>query len=130
VKRASIESLNAWRARSVEKYRAGRAQKPQEGTQRARKAEEAAEYRRNREMRLVRARGCCELLEYFRGHPIKCPYVATQTHHVVRRSHHVDHSVENLRALCSTHHAYIHANVKWAEGNGWIKTEWRQMEGN
>lgn len=100
--------------------------------QRARKQAEDAEYRRNREMRLVRARGRCEWVlpdrgVFGRGTPAPCYSVATQTHHLMRRSHHVDHGVENLRALCAIHHAWLHANVEWAKENGWIRTEWDKI---
>jgi hypothetical protein len=58
---------------------------------------------------------------------IRCTRPATQTHHLMRRSHKVDHSTDNLRALCGYHHSYIHANVAWAKENGWILTMWRKM---
>lgn len=52
-----------------------------------------------------------------------------QTHHVIRRSNsgRANHDVENLRALCPPCHAWIHANVKQAKADGWIKTEWPQL---
>ena len=134
MKRMTPAEAAEWRRKSVERYRAKR-QKPISRSskpvtpQRARKQAEDAEYRRNREMRLVRARGWCEMLwpdPDGRGRQ-PCNFVATQTHHVMRRSHHVDHGVENLRALCATHHAYIHANVEWAKENGWIRTEWDKI---
>lgn len=122
------EEAAEWRRKSVERYRAKRqvaptrAQKPVT-PQRARKQAEDAEYRVNREKRLVRARGQCE----FATDDIRCGRAATQTHHRMRRSHHVDHGVENLRALCATHHAWLHANVEWAKANGWIRVEWDKI---
>lgn len=98
--------------------------------QRARKAKADAEYAVTRAQRLVRARGQCEFLVNPDMVTSRCARVATQTHHVVRRSHsgEPDHSVENLLALCATHHALIHANVQWAKAHGYIKTSWSQIE--
>ena len=158
MKRMTPEEAREWRARSVAGYQASRsyhqrqldvemqepefaaeytrarkrllkrAEKPQEGSQRARKAAEAAEYRRNREQRLVRARGRCEFLVNPDMPTSRCTAPATQTHHVVRRSHNLDHSVENLLACCGTHHALIHRNVEWAKAHGYIRTDWPQID--
>lgn len=90
-------------------------------TQRARKRRADAEYKRNREMRYVRARGVCERC---RQEP------AEQTHHVQRRSNSgiADHGVENLRAVCVACHAHIHAEVAESKREGWIVSEWPQLE--
>ena len=128
VKRMTSQEAREWRARSVAEYRRKRAEKPQEGTQRARKAAEVAEYRRNREQRLVRARGRCEFLVNPDMPTSRCTAPATQTHHVVRRSHNLDHSVENLLVCCGTHHARIHRDVEWAKARGYIQTAWRQLD--
>lgn len=132
VKRLTPEEARSWRARSVERYRARRrAESPEKPptSQSLRKTKADEEYRRNRGQRLVRARGRCEFWNY--ENPMfdpRCMAGATQTHHVMRRSHKVDHSVENLRALCASHHSWLHANVEWAKNNGWIVTEWRQID--
>lgn len=97
-------------------------------TQRARKVKADAEYRKAREQRLVSARGRCEFRVYAGvGHRVPCDRLAIDAHHVMRRSHQVDHDVENLRVLCKEHHQYIHANVEWAKENGWIKVDWPQL---
>lgn len=127
------EEAREWRRRSVARYQAR--QKPTTATrklespQRARKRAADAEYRVNRDRRLVQARGRCEF-EMRHGdtglrslYATRCHDSATQTHHVVRRSQRVDHSVENLRALCALHHAYIHAHVEWAKEWGWIQSD-------
>ena len=143
MKRMTPEEAVEWRRKSVERYRAAvrttekatraprkrvRALTPQQ----ERKRVEDAEYRRQRELRLVRAKGRCEFV--FHGPAdlsfvLDCDRPATETHHIKQRSTQVDHDVENLRALCTTHHRYIHANPTWAEENGWIVREYRQMEG-
>ena len=79
--------------------------------QRARKRAADAEYQIARGQRLVRVRGLCE----------RCgSRSATQTHHVKRRSQGVDHSVENLRALCLWCHTHVHAHVKESKEAGWL----------
>lgn len=139
MRRLSPEEAREWRRASAEKYRAR--VKEQWSTRRAEKAGKAptpqsmrkatadAEYAVTRAQRMVQARMRCE----YRVNPdmitSRCARVATETHHVMRRSHQVDHSVENLRALCHTHHQYIHAHVEWAKANGYIKTAWHQIEG-
>ena len=140
MKRMSVEEAAEWRRRSVEKYRATvrttekatratrkrvRALTPQQERKRA----EDAEYRRQRELRLVRARGRCEFGVKAAGFVLRCTVSAPETHHIKQRSTQVDHDVENLRALCATHHRFIHANPNWSEENGWIVREYRQMEG-
>lgn len=93
--------------------------------QQARKAKADAEYRKARQQRLVQARGRCEFVMVENGP--QCMRVATQTHHVKRRSHQVDHDVENLKALCAEHHVHIHNHVEWAKANGWIVTSWAKV---
>ena len=139
MKRLTREEAAEWRRKSAEAYRArarecwetrrkpaGRAERPQE----ARKREQDAIYRENREKRLVRARGRCE----FQVNPdmptARCTRPATQTHHIVRRSHYVDHDVENLLAVCADHHITIHANVGWSKMRGYIRTDWPQLSEN
>ena len=132
MKRLTPEEAKEWRRRSVERYRASsepyrtppqRGRRRAESPQAARKAQDDAYYRQQREMRLVRAGGRCE---YAVGYA-RCDRAATQTHHVVRRSNHLDHSVENLRALCLEHHQMVHLNVEWAKMIGLIKTDWPQI---
>lgn len=91
--------------------------------QRARKQAEDAEYRRNRELRLVQARGRCE----FEWDGVRCTRAATQTHHVKRRSHGVDHSVDNLLSACLECHQRAHLNVELAKEAGWIRVEWDKI---
>lgn len=87
-------------------------------TQAQRKREADREYKRNADMRLVRAKGLCERCK---DRP------ATQTHHVRRRSNHVDHGVENLRAVCLWCHDEIHREVAVSKATGWIVAEWPQI---
>jgi HNH endonuclease len=87
-------------------------------TQRSRKRASDAEYAKTRNQRYVQARGYCERC-------LTAP--AEQTHHVQRRSNSVNHSVENLRAVCSACHAHIHAEVAESKRDGWIVTTWAQL---
>lgn len=133
MKRSNYETLKAWRERSVAKYQARQrksSETPQDSPQRARKAEADSYYRQQRDMRLVRARGQCEVLVNPDMPTSRCTRVATQTHHVVRRSHRLDHGVDNLLACCARCHADIHANVEWAKARGYIKTDWQQIDSN
>lgn len=87
-----------------------------------RKAEGDAEYAIERDKRLVRARFRCEI------QGPRCTQQATVTHHRMRRSHHLDHSADNLIACCGNCHEYVHAEVAIAKERGWIVTEWPQIE--
>lgn len=125
MKRSNYETLKAWRQRSVAKYQARprvSSEKRVETPQRARKAEADAEYRRNREQRLVRARGRCEL-----GAP-GCTVVATETHHLMKRSTRVDHNVENLRAACHNCNQWVELHPNEATERGWVIRDWQQLE--
>ena len=136
MKRMTAEEAKEWRRRSVERYQGAR-RKPArraESPQAQRKTADDAYYRQQREMRLVRAGGRCEYdgpyaYPFPSGPEMRCQSAATQAHHVVRRSNHLDHSVENLRALCLEHHQMVHLNVEWAKSTGWIKTDWPQIGG-
>lgn len=99
-----------------------------ETPQQRRKREADATYRRNREQRLVRAGGRCEYQVNPDMVTSRCVRAATQTHHVQRRSNGVDHSVDNLRAFCLSHHQFVHLNVEAARTAGWIKATWQQLE--
>lgn len=133
MKRSNYETLKAWRERSVAKYQA-RPRKASETRpdtpQAARKRAEDSEYRRNRDIRLMRAGGRCEFQGAVDFMVVRCSSPATQTHHVIRRSHtgSPDHSASNLRALCATHHSYLHSNVQWAKENGWILVKWPTID--
>lgn len=84
-----------------------------------RKAEGDAEFIIERDKRMVRAQGRCE----------RCKVrAATAGHHVIRRSHHLLHNVENLRVLCLDCHEWVHTNVGEAKRLGWIATDWPQIE--
>lgn len=130
MRRLTPAEAAAWRARSAERYRQKRAVKPLRATtrtlapQQAKRRRALAEYRVTRAQRLVRARGRCEM----EWDGFACSSVATETHHLMRRSHRLDHDVENLRALCLEHHLMIHKNIEWAKSHGWLRTEWRQIE--
>lgn len=133
MKRSNYETLKAWRERSVAKYQARprkASETPQDSPQRARKAEADSYYRQQRDMRLVRAGGRCEYQVNPDMVTTRCTRSATQTHHVVRRSHKLDHGVENLLALCARCHAVIHANPGWAKMRGYIRTDWQQIDSN
>lgn len=102
--------------------------------QRKRKRANDAVYEAERAKRFVRARGRCEFeVEYLPGgepYGRRCSELATDGHHVVRRSNSgiADHNVENLRMFCHYHHIdVVHANVKWAKEVGYIATSWPQI---
>jgi hypothetical protein len=117
------EEAREWRKRSVARYQVARQKPPSRSTkpltaQQARKRAEDAEYRANSQKRDEYARGRCE----FTWDGIRCIRVATQTHHRVRRSQRVDHSLENLMRACLWCHQRAHLNVALAKEWGWIKS--------
>ena len=138
MKRLTPAEVAEWRRKSVETYRARAkahgvtrrkaSEKPQESPQRARKREADAGYQLSRAQRLVRARGRCEYQVNPDMVTSRCAQAATDAHHVVKRSTHVDHSVENLRVLCHPHHMWIHEHPEWAKENGWIASDWQQID--
>lgn len=90
--------------------------------QQRRRAALDRQYKKNREMRLVRARGKCEL------QAPGCTQTATETHHVVKRSHLLMHDVENLRACCHSCNQWVENNPRDAETMGFVETRWPQIE--
>lgn len=89
----------------------------------ARRAAELAEYRVERQKRWVRARGRCEVCQQVLGDD-------WQSHHVVRRSHTVIHRADNLIVVHPECHARIHREVAWAKSEGYILTQWHQLQAN
>jgi hypothetical protein len=84
-----------------------------------RKAEADALLAREGAKRYALAGGLCERCKARRP---------TARHHVVRRSQHVDHRVENLRVLCLWCHEHVHANVAESKEQGWIKSDRVQVD--
>jgi 5-methylcytosine-specific restriction endonuclease McrA len=126
VKRMTPEEAREWRKRSVARYQVTRQKPPSRSTkpisaQQARKRAEGAEYRRNRDMRIVRARGRCEL------QAPGCTQVATEAHHLMKRSHKLSHAAENLRASCNTCNIWVELNPAEARARGWVVTDWPKI---
>lgn len=100
-------------------------------SQSARKRKADAEYTKNRRTRLESHWGLCEFQRTVVPEALLelCTQESTETHHVMRRSHtgEPNHDVGNLRALCKTHHDFIHANVAWSKANGFIVSAWPQL---
>ena len=87
-------------------------------TQAARKRAADREYTVNRQRRLVRAHGACELMAP------GCTQMATEAHHVLKRSTRVRHDVENLRACCHSCNQWVELHPIEAERRGWVIREW------
>ena len=90
-------------------------------THRSRKRASAREYRKSREQRFVRARGRCEI------QAPGCTQTATEAHHVIKRSHLLINTVENLRACCHNCNQWVELNPNKAEEMGFVKTAWPQL---
>ena len=134
MKRRTYEELAEWRRESVARYQEKRRKATRRATtpvtpQRARKQAEDAYYREQRALRVAEAGGRCEFLVDRYSPASRCMSRATQTHHVVRRSHQVDHDRANLRAFCAEHHLYVHEHVAWSKMMGYIDTAWDRIEG-
>lgn len=112
-------AMKAWRARSrplLQKAPIARPATPQQG----RRALSDAEYAIQRQRRYLAAGGRCERCGIRLG-------ARWESHHVIRRSHHLDHGERNLRVLCPEDHAWVHANIAVARAEGWIMTAWPQL---
>lgn len=112
MKRASVESVKAWRARTAKPLR-------------PRSLKMQREYAKRREFvaAFLTAQPRCQF-DYF---PFSaCGSVAVDVHEVIRRSHGAaiypgqeGKRPTEYRALCRQHHDFISVNPNWAKANGY-----------
>ena len=88
--------------------------------QQVRKRAQDAEYAVNRRLKLIQVNYRCERIYEVDSMRVRCSRAASQTHHKLRRSQQVDHSLDNLLALCPQCHEYIHLNVADSKARGYI----------
>ena len=73
----------------------------------------------SREIVMDRAGHRCEFVEGTR-----CTNRATHAHHVKTRGRGGSDEPDNLLALCTEHHGWVHANPSEATDLGYLKASW------